>query len=466
MATRVALFPRGRSMSRGTSRVRPRSRSSQRSNATMRSRSRSLGRVTVSAKSTPSRRPRQRRRRNPRKPVYPGGDYTGKLPKPRPYRSDKKLLTGAAGTSDYCGVFAEEHCGHIGFSSVEPYEAVYAAVQTMCRHYLTTYLKASISDGLSQVFPGTANGLLWNFVLYYNDKTPAAGAGTYQDWPRVDSNDVQMGATAATTFDTVVGNVFNRVIALFAANNDIEFTAFEMGAAGVANGPVGVSGPDTLYKMDLSKTKLRFTNVVRYRLQNQTVGDSGGTTQDDIRSNPIVGKIYKHNTPVPLMHDLTTQYTGSTSYWGTCNERRAPNGNIAVPRGTIAPFIVQANVFQTATKIPAMQRPPSPDVFRTCSKVTTFGLNPGEMKQGQLVFKYYGDFSTFVRNLLNTYNGIVTNDSFGTCHTLAFSKRMPTGANTVVYSFDRHSSWSATLKRRLVSFKSGASIGNVVSATV
>lgn len=462
MATQRALFPRGRSMSRGSQRGRPRSRSSMRSNATMRSRSRSLGRVTASAKSTPSRRPRQRRRRNPRKPIYPGGDYTGRLPKPRRHRRDAGQYAGASGTYDYSGTFNEPDCGYIGFSSIEPYDHFYGAVETLCRTYLKQHWNAMISDLNSEVVCATSSGSSLQYTLFYRRPNPSS--------PNADSIEEEtytVTSVAGTPiyFSNVVSAVFGELYNKF-VDRAVELTAIQMGSAGgpyLVNGAyTSTSGPSTAQKFDLTRAVLKFNNLVRYRIQNQTTGDQGATNADDVRNNPIVGKIYHHTTPVPMMADPTM--TAST-YWHQCTLRTTPGGLVACPRGTIAPYIANtADVFTRIGKTVQFLRPPTADIFRTCDKVTSFGLNPGEMKQGQLLFKYRGDFNTFLRNMWNTSYGAVTKDSFGTCHMLAFSKRMPTGANAVVYSFDRYSQWTASIKRKGVSFKRQNIVGAVVSA--
>lgn len=456
---------RGRSRSRSRS-----SRASARTRASSgpRMRSASLGRVTprsasrVTPVATPSRRPRRRQRRL-RKIMFGGGDYTGKFPKPRKLK--KQSIKGAAAqgystVKDCSSTFRESQCGYIGVCPFDN-DVDYNLWGALLRKYLKVYFGADVENDASVVFSWQNIGdatIGYRFGISYRNgdiTTDITTGGLFT-----------VAASTAVSF----GELKDQVAAAWRTVRSTTYPTAELQDFEIYYRVVDNTGGTTYdrqendfrNRMKVDRFKVKVYSEAILRLQNVTTGDGGGTTQDDIRNNPICGKIYHFSTPAPL---LDQQEAGT--YWQSISSRYRPDGSLCVPGGVIAPYIgntANASVWPEVVKTLSCQRPVRPDYFTSCNRVTSFGLNPGEMRQLKVQFKYYGDFGTLLNNTIKTLTGDIDRQSFGTCVMMAFSKRMPTGSTSVYYSWDVHRYMSAVMKPRGVAFKPNAVVSKAAEA--
>lgn len=404
-------------------------------------------------------RPLKRRRVMRRRMDVSGGDYTGKFPKLLRARRTRSS-NGVSYSYDASSTVAESDCAHVGFSSVDPHSVIEMAFKAVVRYYCERYLNAPIDSDKTEVVSGQSypvagqadRGRNFGILWFYKNRSNTTGG---QDIEEITTNST-LGAGVALTFGNLSNTMYANWLLHIGADADRVLIGFEVYAEAAFNDATGNTGIDNMNRMVIDKVKIKLSSKTRYRIQNQTVGDAGGTTQDDIRNNPVVGKIYKMKTPTPLLTDVEAAGNPAT-FWEANYTRSSPNGTVVVPRGMVMPFIGSStNAFATnvITKQDYFKRPPLPSAFYTCTGVTQFGLQPGEMKQGQISFNYYGDFDTLIKNMHAQLFGRQTRDSFGTCHFFSFSKRMPTGtSSSITYSYDRFNTMFAVCKLSKTTYK-------------
>lgn len=210
-------------------------------------------------------------------------------------------------------------------------------------------------------------------------------------------------ANAAVTFDTMV-NVFYPYFAdyvagfgLLSANNLTKLYCFNIyDVSSVAVGAQLNKVRDTLL---FSEAKVMVKSSMNLKIQNRTVGSTGGTTDEDIGGNPIQGRMYLFSgVPKPKP---TGQVSGAGVQAGTANKFQVYYTANPGVRG-----------FSPASLDASYKEPPLPGSFWNCYKNSYCRLNPGEIKRYTLKDEFKMMYVEKLLMQIKNQTGAAANDLY------------------------------------------------------
>lgn len=310
-----------------------------------------------------------------------------------------------------------------------------------------------VPSALTAVFPQ-----LYNIVLQFNNRD-SNGVESRTSLPLFPQS---VGLGAATTLDDLASNfadLFSKGSYVSSFQGDFRewdgyFFVYRAISAPTASTTVYSYSPTWSIK-DLTVSLSVHQNI---KIQNTTRADSATAAagvRDALDANPIVGKSYlmKGIYPDP---ETTSNYVGDTG--GLAWVRKLFNFSTIPHR--IGLGVPNANPEAE------WRRLPDPQVFSNiiCCK-TGLRLEPGEIRDDHLGFKFSGVFNDLCRGLsyldatdtttTSAAQPTFTPEKMGTCKLYAFEKVVPTGSDRVEinYHIDRvvhccfHPSWGAVSGR-------------------
>lgn len=197
--------------------------------------------------------------------------------------------------------------------------------------------------------------------------------------------------------------------------------------------------------MFLNNLILKLSSTTVIRIQNQTVGDDGSNYTTDISTNPLHGKIFYFKDLSPTVgtgFDLSSTVSGDE--WFAKNMCWPTAGTLK-------------NVYATSVACPgssAWSVIPKAQYFKNCTGVKDVQLNPGEIKEFKLRFKFDGRITQFLSRDWNNFSvSEVTNlgmrKGMGQCAIIALQRRLRAGddANPISLSYQVDTYCRARIKK-------------------
>lgn len=361
-----------------------------------------------------------------------GGDFNQDMKFKKPSKFEKY---GHTATHQIHGVQEQADCGWLGARSCVGdhvgYDLGVAFLRyVMSKHYGFTYQNEEdfVDGGLSDNAGSSTSGKI-NAFLFYSEILEATG-------PPSRSKDSEYSIVGTTTVNDF-GVWFNTNI--FKSPNFNSYgddnTSGRRKLVGYAIQEINYSGidPPTQYSgtglQMIDDMYLKVYSSCTLKIQNITEADGTGTgnvlDKHRVDANPLVGKMYKFTTPLPIVNNGLRNRSGINNYDNNYVLAQDPNED-----GIVFP---QENLNQ------AFRSPVPMSHFEKCSGSSSIRLKPGEIKTVKLNFNFDGR----IRDLMHGfYDGGHPDphiqDAMGTCVLFALEKVMRTGVNIIAYN------WQAT----------------------
>lgn len=370
------------------------------------------------------------------------GHYKGRLPAPkrapvagkyalRGHRAETERYIANRGSNDVCYVGAQvAPAGSVGQSV-----GVALLRMIMKRHYQLEY---SSTDQLilPQAISGTAFGFyLPHSIRFWRKRTLMAGAPTYD-----------VASTAIYIFnvtDTVASfgvwfseHVFSSEVfgatTSVTVNNFTQADNWELHAYQFVEVDSASTVPQALRAgpvVPLEGQYVSVYSVTRVHIQNVTPADgleAGAVFQTTrIDANPLKGVLMRFKHPTPMVKDAAVgsgiDGSGSNDYGWTLQQD--VNGDGLILPGALPPTGPWTQL-------------PSADMFKNCVGVSSITLEPGDIKDYSLSFRFNGTLQVLMKGFCNSLVGTggvsiptpsTLNKQFGQSFLFALEKRMPTG---------------------------------------
>jgi len=399
------------------------------------------------------------------------GHYKGPLPKPR--RTSKPgpfAIHGFRGEFERYGTPAQSNVVYLGATSA-PVTPVGSAVgvalirKLMRRHFQyeytdpNQYLRAAgngTATGGGGGLPETNSALDFTpaYLKFFRRLNTAAGAIITENFVTYDFV-TSPTATVLNFGEWFALNIFNTPAlgAGTAAGNAPElwgyqfivFDAFGTSVPHTAGTSFRVSTPI----IPLTDQYLKVYSTVRMHIQNITPADITDTGANllstRIDANPIKGALMRFKDPTPVLNNVR----------GT--DGSAPqDGAFRLQQDTNADGIIWPNASLTGNWIQI----PKADQFKNCVGSTAISLEPGDIKDYTITFKYSGTLEKLIRGfrgyttappVVGGSTGAPNPDyegAFGTSFLFALEKRMPTGPAQVQLNFHYEHYYGAVFGKR------------------
>jgi len=388
------------------------------------------------------------------KPRLAGGEhigaYKGRLPKPkRASKPGKYALYGARAEVEKHGTQSLNNVVYLGAQSAPATRMGDIVGQAfirkvMRRHYLMEYAHPA-----SQLFPATsgANNTAPRELRFLNKITPASGVPTYT----VAATFVFTTTDTLLTFGTwFSSNVFNS--SAFGGSPDAAYFTNELYAYQFVN--LDLATPNvTVYLpiIPLENQYLTVYSTVAMHIQNVTTADDPVAVQADtiklgdrIDANPLKGKLMVFRGSTPKL----SSYRGIAT---TTAITPVPEDNAYILQTDSTPD----GIFMPAVSLTGVwQQVPLASQFSNCKGEVSVNLEPGQMKNYSIQFRYSGTLQRLIRGFSQKTvlgqplpNGV---HSFGESFLFALEKRMPTGNAQCTLNFHYEQYYGALFGRRKV----------------
>jgi len=403
-----------------------------------------------------------------RKSQYLTGHYKGRLPAPkRPVRPGKFALNGHRaeterwlanrGSADVCYVGAQvAPAGSIGQSvgvaflrmiMKRHYNLEYSTTEQQLRPLLSgTGAADSAADAGAYTFPQS--------IKFWRKTTNQSLAPTYDVGVTYAFPAASASSTVAAFALWFANNVFSSPVfgAIDAGEVDprVELHGYQfveldfrgsLEAARYRNGPV----------MPLEGQYLSSYSVTRVHIQNVTPADgleAGAVYQTTrIDANPLKGVLMRFKGPTPMVKDAALgagiDGSGANNFGWTLQQDI--NGDGLILPGAPAPNGPWTQI-------------PSADMFKNCVGVAHISLEPGDIKDYSLSFRFNGTLQALMKGFNTSSVGVlastsvplpsVNNKQFGQSFMFALEKRMPTGPAPVNLNIHYENYYGSVFGRR------------------
>jgi len=144
-------------------------------------------------------------------------------------------------------------------------------------------------------------------------------------------------------------------------------------------------------ELDYENENITMKVVSELKVQNRTLGASGGTTTDDVANNPLQGKLYQFNHAIPRYRNSDVGIGGY---------------QLARNFDTTGAITVRAAELYESTKLPTgvssnftWNEPPNYQIFSNVKKHGKVLLQPAEIKKDVLVFTMTRQCHVFFEDL-------------------------------------------------------------------
>jgi len=405
-----------------------------------------------------------------RKRSHLTGHYKGRLPAPkRPARPGKFALNGHRaeterwianrGSPDVCYVGAQvAPAGSIGQSvgvaflrmiMKRHYNLEYSTTEQQLRPLLSgTGVADNAADAGAYSFP--------NAIKFWRKTTNQSLAPTYDVAVTYAFPVAGASSTVASFGIWFAANVFSSplfgCIDFGEVDSRVELHAYQFveidfrGAVEVArfrNGPV----------MPLEGQYLSSYSVTRVHIQNVTPADglpepAGAVYQSTrIDANPLKGVLMRFKGPTPMVKDAALgagiDGSGANNFGWTLQQDI--NGDGLILPGAPAPIGPWSQI-------------PSADMFKNCAGVAHISLEPGDIKDYSLSFRFNGTLQALMKGFNTSSVGVlaatsvptpsINNKQFGQSFMFALEKRMPTGPAPVNLNIHYENYYGSVFGRR------------------
>jgi len=391
------------------------------------------------------------------------GHYKGRLPAPkRPSRAGKYALYGhRAECERYIANRASSDVVYVG-AQVAPAGSIGQSVgvaflrKVMKQHYHIEY-----STPEQQLRPLAGPGVEFydyfpTSIKFWRKTTPSTlGAGPTYDTPVQFVFPVPGPTSTVTSFGAWFNeNVFNStafgtVNSSGLSNDRVELHAYQFVQIDSAVG--GLVQYVNQAVVPLEGQYLSAYSVVRIHVQNVTVAD--GTSEPGaiyqttrIDANPLKGVLMRFRSPTPMVKDAAVgagiDGSGANNFGWTLQSDI--NGDGLIMPGNNPPTGPWTQL-------------PSADMFKNCVGLAHITLEPGDIKDYSLNFKFSGTLQALMKGFQTSYtdsNGnsyplpSTLNKQLGNSFMFALEKRMPTGSAAVTVNIHYENYYGAVFGGR------------------
>jgi len=405
------------------------------------------------------------RRQKGRKPRdVQTGHYKGRLPAPkRAPRAGKYALYGhRAECERYIANRASSDVVYVG-AQVAPAGSIGQSVGVaFLRKVMKLHYHIEYSTTEQQLRPLASVGVEFDYfpyaIKFWRKTTPSTlGAGPTYDIgatyvfpaPGVSSTVASFGAW----FNENVFNSidFGTVNSSGLANDRVELHAYQFIQLDAAAGAGVVPGFVNQAVVPLEGQYLSVYSVVRIHIQNVTVAD--GTSEPGaiyqttrIDANPLKGVLMRFRSPTPMVKDAAVgagiDGSGANNFGWTLQSDI--NGDGLIMPGNNPPTGPWTQL-------------PSADMFKNCVGLAHITLEPGDIKDYSLNFKFSGTLQALMKGFQTSYtdsNGnsyplpSTLNKQLGNSFMFALEKRMPTGSALVTVNIHYENYYGAVFAGR------------------
>lgn len=390
-----------------------------------------------------------------------GGRYVGRLPPPRrrppPSKYDK---AGYSAEYERYGTQSLAEVSYVGCTSLchsEVGSVVGIAFirKLMKRHYQYEY--TSPNQLLNPVTPGTDIGLgPRKIAFYYEEVTSADAEPTIASGYTFTVGSSETLATFASAFYTNVlsSGTFGSTQA------STNYPIRRLHGYQLMNADYTQTGATTEFTerwttvFPLRNQYLTVYSAVKFGIQNVTVADAAtaGDAYSGARidANPVKGKVMRFKDLLPRLQQRNGA-GGAVTSDNSYKLQIDPNAD-----GIIKP---------SAAITGDWRQIPTASMFSNCVGEAGIVLNPGQIKDTSIMFKFNGTLENFIRGFSAGISPL-SKGGFGTCLLFALEKRMPTGTSAdVSVNFHYESRVGAVFGRRLGALmQRGGGAGAAVTA--
>jgi len=429
----------------------------------------------LSPKSTPRSRPSQSQ-------SIGTGHYKGRLPAPkRAPRAGKYALYGhRAECERYIANRGSNDVVYVG-AQVAPAGSIGQSVgvaflrKVMKQHY---HIEYSTTEQQLRPLSGPGTETLDYFpgqLKFWRKTTPhALTGGTYA--PSYDVGAVYTfpapgtGSTVASFGRWFNENVFNsdtfgNISSAGSVNPRRELHAYQF----VQYDYIGAGSANSVNQavVPLEGQYLSAYSVVRLHVQNVTVAD--GTSEPGaiyqttrIDANPLKGVLMRFRDPTPMVKDAANgagiDGSGANNFgWALQNDI---NGDGLIMPGANPPSGPWAQL-------------PTADMFKNCVGVANITLEPGDIKDYSLNFKFSGTIQALMKGFNTSFTDAAgnsfllpstNNKQFGNSFMFALEKRMPTGPAPVTVNIHYENYYGAVFggRRKTPMVREARSLGATI----
>jgi len=371
------------------------------------------------------------------------GHYKGRLPLPkRAARAGKYALYGhRAECERYIANRASNDVVYVG-AQVAPAGSIGQSVgvaflrKVMKLHYRIEY---STTEQLIVPSGGPASSELYDYLpaslKFWRKTTPSTlGAGPTYDvaatyfFPALSSSTTVASFGAWFNENVFNSTAFGTVNSSGLSNDRVELHAYQFLHTDAAAGSSGQYLNQAV--VPLEGQYLSAYSVVRVHVQNVTVAD--GTSEPGaiyqttrIDANPLKGVLMRFRDPTPMVKDAAIgsgiDGSGANNFGWTLQSDI--NGDGLIMPGNNPPTGPWTQL-------------PSADMFKNCVGLVNVSLEPGDIKDYSLNFKFSGTLQALMKGFQTSYSDIngnsyplpsTGNKQLGTSFMFALEKRMPTG---------------------------------------
>jgi len=322
------------------------------------------------------------------------GQSAGRFKKGRKNRTNVSIYAnkGILLTSEVGGTVTDPDCVYIAHTACDVEKVITESIDALFRKLFEKagFMVTNLDDRVAHV--GITDAKDWTVQL-----TEVAGQ------TGVESVNTQYVTVAASTVKTIATQFYG---------------AFKSFSAGQTYTGSGAAATDTrlyrliLYTQDYNVTlaptfhcslnlkdeMLHMYGCSEIKIQNRTLSADGGTDEDNVSSNPLIGRNYLFSS-MPRTRDKSA----------------FPLNAIPVNQG------VQLTRAGQLTNNQAWKEPPDPVMFTNCRKSAKIRLEPGDIKWSKLVSKKRMNFLDFLERIrlqsgitpaFNVYNSIFPSEIF------------------------------------------------------
>lgn len=220
----------------------------------------------------------------------------------------------------------------------------------------------------------------------------------------------------------------------------------------------------------LDNQKISITCSHQILIQNTTVSDSNSASTDVIDSNPIKGRVYYFDTPVPKVRRNPIALRDANNVY---QDQDIDNSHKLMYDANADGILWPNYDIGTDGRNSAFNQLPTPDVFENCRTYGNISLAPGEIKRFSLHFKFNGYLNKYLsllhlQSIEGSFNQYMVqqnkiNEALGTCVLFAFEKRMSSGDASVSVNYQRNIYCAAKLGKRSITTMLPLTVGERVA---
>jgi len=287
-------------------------------------------------------------------------------------KDDRFLRNGFKNTMEITGVVSDPDCVYVGHST------------SSGNRILTAFLHAALRKLFARA------GVKVERIDERIDGYHTFSSDAYKLVLEVDV--IRTGNTGATSEYTlaasesiysIVGDVANGVAPNWAGLVDFWRNYCMFGSTLGSSGSVQLPRAIKLYRNDRTPANLWIysceinffeENINLFiksdlKIQNRTLSATGGTDENDISNNPIIGRSYQFNSGAPLLKGINN-----------------PNGLITGVNDKTGVITIRAASLDSGGTNPIFKEPPPPKIFANLSRDGKAVLQPGQIKTDTLIW--------------------------------------------------------------------------------